>query len=908
MKRKMAESVTNNIKIISKASAKSSAAQRSPAVVSRPSVISKTQLPVQTSAGRGVSRLPLSTPVVSSLVRGGATRSEVKLRPSSHPLLTSAVTGAAAATSRTSREFIDIGELSKENSKKEKSNVEKETTGRGGESCSKPSADTSAASAVLSNSDLSTQSELIPKSAVDSRADSLIPKNDAPELALQPADSCDDSDDLVGVTPRRSTRISADQASSAANDESKKKSMSDAAKHPTFDELASTPGPSGLTKRGLKLLLKRQSEEATNTQKKNGAADEEAAVTNNGANTDINKPSDDELAPTPDRAVSEPGRLEDELSGSADVIRGNSETVSNGETFTQSVESDRETSEDNSHVPMECMDSADVSTALNDSSSAVDCFKKTGSAEKKSAQKQRHTRKTSSRHNEVLDKTPKTAEFVETSSEEETTEAVVTADPSRISGADSTDEKSPGKEKNRSKRRQKKVSPTSASKTAPKSAATVESSEDETEVTSRLSFDDSVTENLPQTSSVEEICDESLNEIEKTVTSKPSRSKSPDGVISDNEDLDIPDKATEIKQKSTGGKVVEAMMLMMNCYSTLMSHIIKMQSQQHQKKERKPNKDTKTKADGNENDSVQEVADSGDAAGSDVENEMAMNNLKNALMSSDSDSDHVLPPRRVLRRQAKLSPSKRVKSKENKTERKLTQQEKQLRQLNPAQQRYIRRRTAGLLVSLREQKETVLQKLVKEIEEKSVAEMDSLNKLQMRPEVKVERIDAENEEAVKRLVDLHMQSAKNTMSVSELIAKNKTAADQRRQDAGESEGDSDVEKEIKRLSKLNILLNRNKSAIQRSKPKKKEVKTRRKIRKIVHDSLSEASSEHNSEAEENSSSEMEDNSADIILIPDKEQLDNEEAMKNLLQTLTDSDSDAKASASSGSSLIPTARL
>jgi len=77
MKRKMAESVTNNIKIISKASAKSSAAQRSPAVVSRPSVISKTQLPVQTSAGRGVSRLPLSTPVVSSLVRGGATRSEV---------------------------------------------------------------------------------------------------------------------------------------------------------------------------------------------------------------------------------------------------------------------------------------------------------------------------------------------------------------------------------------------------------------------------------------------------------------------------------------------------------------------------------------------------------------------------------------------------------------------------------------------------------------------------------------------------------------------------------------------------------------------------------------------------------------------------------------------------------------
>jgi len=90
-----------------------------------------------------------------------------------------------------------------------------------------------------------------------------------------------------------------------------------------------------------------------------------------------------------------------------------------------------------------------------------------------------------------------------------------------------------------------------------------------------------------------------------------------------------------------------------------------------------------------------------------------------------------------------------------------------------------------------------------------------------RPEVKVERIDAENEEAVKRLVDLHMQSAKNTMSVSELIAKNKTAADQRRQDAGESEGDSDVEKEIKRLSKLNILLNRNKSAIQRSKPKKK---------------------------------------------------------------------------------------
>ncbi|KAF6036545.1 ATRX [Bugula neritina] len=117
MKRKMAESVTNNIKIISKASAKSSAAQRSPAVVSRPSVISKTQLPVQTSAGRGVSRLPLSTPVVSSLVRGGATRSEVKLRPSSHPLLTSAVTGAAAATSRTSREFIDIGELSKENSK-----------------------------------------------------------------------------------------------------------------------------------------------------------------------------------------------------------------------------------------------------------------------------------------------------------------------------------------------------------------------------------------------------------------------------------------------------------------------------------------------------------------------------------------------------------------------------------------------------------------------------------------------------------------------------------------------------------------------------------------------------------------------------------------------------------------------
>lgn len=48
--------------------------------------------------------------------------------------------------------------------------------------------------------------------------------------------------------------------------------------------------------------------------------------------------------------------------------------------------------------------------------------------------------------------------------------------------------------------------------------------------------------------------------------------------------------------------------------------------------------------------------------------------------------------------------------------------------------RYIRRRTAGLLVSLREQKETALQKLVKEIEEKSVAEMDSLNKLQMRYE------------------------------------------------------------------------------------------------------------------------------------------------------------------------------
>ncbi|KAF6034345.1 ATRX [Bugula neritina] len=280
MKRKMAESVTNNIKIISKASAKSSAAQRSPAVVSRPSVISKTQLPVQTSAGRGVSRLPLSTPVVSSLVRGGATRSEVKLRPSSHPLLTSAVTGAAAATSRTSREFIDIGELSKENSKKEKSNVEKEVINlcsddSDDESCrrlaegashvSKPSADTSAASAVLSNSDLSTQSELIPKSAVDSRADSveselipksaadplcspksdstdseLIPKNDAPELALQPADSCDDSDDLVGVTPRRSTRISADQASSAANDESKKKSMSDAAKHPTFDGICNS--------------------------------------------------------------------------------------------------------------------------------------------------------------------------------------------------------------------------------------------------------------------------------------------------------------------------------------------------------------------------------------------------------------------------------------------------------------------------------------------------------------------------------------------------------------------------------------------------------------------------------------------------------------------------------------------
>lgn len=197
----------------------------------------------------------------------------------------------------------------------------------------------------------------------------------------------------------------------------------------------------------------------------------------------------------------------------------------------------------------------------------------------------------------------------------------MTADPSRISGADSTDEKSPGKEKNRSKRRQKKVSPTSASKTAPKSAATVESSEDETEVTSRLSFDDSVTENLPQTSSVEEICDESLNEIEKTVTSKPSRSKSPDGVISDNEDLDIPDKATEIKQKSTGGKVVEASNLLSSDHSDDLddlsdvngdllldineSHHQNAESTSvHQKKERKPNKDTKTKADGNENGNI----------------------------------------------------------------------------------------------------------------------------------------------------------------------------------------------------------------------------------------------------------------------------------------------------------------
>jgi len=59
---------------------------------------------------------------------------------------------------------------------------------------SKPSADTSAASAVLSNSDLSTQSELIPKSAVDSRADSveseLIPKSAADPLCSPKSDSC----------------------------------------------------------------------------------------------------------------------------------------------------------------------------------------------------------------------------------------------------------------------------------------------------------------------------------------------------------------------------------------------------------------------------------------------------------------------------------------------------------------------------------------------------------------------------------------------------------------------------------------------------------------------------------------------------------------------------------------------
>ena len=116
----------------------------------------------------------------------------------------------------------------------------------------------------------------------------------------------------------------------------------------------------------------------------------------------------------------------------------------------------------------------------------------------------------------------------------------------------------------------------------------------------------------------------------------------------------------------------------------------------------------------------------------DLENTKAMNDLKNALLSSsDTNLDSDPPPRVFLRRRAKM-PIKKPNPLKLKKKLAAERQEKQIKKLNPAQRRYMRRRVDGLRVSLAEKKESRLQRLLKEIESKTVEELDTEKKLSKR--------------------------------------------------------------------------------------------------------------------------------------------------------------------------------
>ena len=75
-----------------------------------------------------------------------------------------------------------------------------------------------------------------------------------------------------------------------------------------------------------------------------------------------------------------------------------------------------------------------------------------------------------------------------------------------------------------------------------------------------------------------------------------------------------------------------------------------------------------------------------------------MNSLKGTLLSSSDEDPDSPPPRKFLRRRAKM-PVKGIKRKESKRkESSLDRQEKKINKLNPSQRRYCISITAGLAV------------------------------------------------------------------------------------------------------------------------------------------------------------------------------------------------------------------
>ncbi|XP_067945444.1 transcriptional regulator ATRX-like [Watersipora subatra] len=290
---------------------------------------------------------------------------------------------------------------------------------------------------------------------------------------------------------------------------------------------------------------------------------------------------------------------------------------------------------------------------------------------------------------------------------------------------------------------------------------------------------------------------------------------------------------------------------------------------------------------------VAKASDSSDATLTDtVQNTKAMHELRDALLSS-SDTSSDPPPRVILRRRAKRihAKNKSVKAKSLST---AEQRAKTFNRLKPEQRRFMRKRADGLRISLMEQRQSALQKLLLEIESKSVQEMDTDDKLSLKSQVVLTRMDLTDEQVVKKLVDDNQSSNKFRWKDAPLEP--------------DSAADSDLEKEIERLAKFTVLLNSagTKSKKLRSSQRKNRVKKHQKKKVGVMESDASLSDLDAAQSDEEpdvdtSGSDSDSQRSDIIIIPNKDQLANEEAMKSLLQMMADSESEANSLSSVDSS-------